>query len=577
MFTRLRMVGLLLSLAGLAAISGACSRANQDSPLGTNVIRVVNGSGDWPFVDAFKASSEWLGGFNEQSLPFTVTVDVEEDEHGWVRFLPAAGEAAFDAVETTMFRNVQGHFPAGQYTVLYDGTGTLTYLGDVAGVDVSVAGHHVFTVTMPSNDGIRLRITATDPEGRGDYVRNIRVIMPGFEDSYGTQVFHPLFVQKLQPFKVLRFMDWMRTNDSGQGTWSQRPRVDDARYSTLAGVPLEVMVDLSNRLHTDVWFSMPHMATDEYVMEFATLVRMTLASGRRVYVEYSNEVWNGIFDQADWVTLQAEAEWPPPPNPPQSDAAMRRMNWYGKRTAEICDIWKSVWAEQDERVICVMSAQATRSETAEWALACELWTEGTPCEHHQIDALAIAPYFGGHIGRQQHENTVVGWTQASDGGLDQLFTELSAGGLLTGTQTDTLPQVYTRIADYVQLAANHNLPLIAYEGGQHVTEVITPADPETPALTQLFTTANRDERMGELYTEYFDQWKALGGRLFVHHINTRRYNQSGSYGALEYADQVTTPKYTALIQFIVDNPCWWPHCAGVETAIPAGPTSLAPP
>jgi hypothetical protein len=232
MFTRLRMVGLLLSLAGLAAISGACSRANQDSPLGTNVIRVVNGSGDWPFVDAFKASSEWLGGFNEQSLPFTVTVDVEEDEHGWVRFLPAAGEAAFDAVETTMFRNVQGHFPAGQYTVLYDGTGTLTYLGDVAGVDVSVAGHHVFTVTMPSNDGIRLRITATDPEGRGDYVRNIRVIMPGFEDSYGTQVFHPLFVQKLQPFKVLRFMDWMRTNDSGQGTWSQRPRVDDARYST---------------------------------------------------------------------------------------------------------------------------------------------------------------------------------------------------------------------------------------------------------------------------------------------------------------------------------------------------------
>jgi hypothetical protein len=504
-------------------------------------------------------------GLQAQTQAFTATGNLDLDEDGWVRSLPATGEAAFDAVETAVFSDVQGHFPAGQYTVLYDGTGTLTYHGDVAEADVSVTGRHVLTVTAPGDAGIRLRITATDPQGTGNYLRNIRVILPGFEDNYAEQIFYPRFLTKLQPFKVLRFMDWMRTNRSMQGEWSQRPRVEDARYSTPAGVPLEVMVALSNRLHADAWFSMPHMATDEYVTEFATMVRTMLAADRNVYVEYSNEVWNGQFAQAGWVEDQALVEWPPPTPPPPDpviDAARRRMNWFGKRTAEICDLWKSAWGEQSERVICVMSAQATNTQTAFLALDCPLWEEA-PCVDHQIGALAIAPYFGGHIGRPEHEETVVTWTEAADGGLEQLFSELSAGGLLTGAVgLLTLPQVYTNTAGYVALAATYDLPLVAYEGGQHVTEVITPVNPETPALTQLFTTANRDARMGDLYREYLNQWKALGGTLFLHHTNTRRYDETGSYGALEYADQVTTPKYTVLLRFILRNPCWWDGCAG---------------
>ena len=559
----------LLTLLALLFIPGR-SRAdhgapplNQNSPLGTNLMRVIDFSGDWPFVDAFKASRPWIALRNGQ----TVTGTLDLDAHGWVRSLSAGSAPPFTAVRTHLFTGYSGHYPAGQYVVLYEGEGTLRYGGDAQlHAGASIQGRQVLTVT-PATAGIIITMTATDPNGTGNYLRNIRVIMPDFAESYVTQIFHPLFLEKLQPFKVLRFMDWMQTNHSTQSEWVDRPQVDDARYSTTDGVPLEIMIALSNRLHAAPWFPMPHMATDEYVTNFATLVRDTLSADLSVYVDYSNEVWNGMFSQRQWVEQRADAVWP-------GDLPLnrKRNEWVGRRTAEICDIWKGVWGAQSERVICVLDAQATNATTATQALTCLLWTEGRPCVAHGIDALAIAPYFGGHAGEAVHANTVVSWTQTSDGGLATLFTELATGAVLT-TNGGALPQVYAHIAHYVQVAATHNLPLITYEGGQHLVGM-EEAQQMNPALTQLFTTANRDARMGELYTQYLTQWQALGGQLFMHHTNTRRYTQSGSFGALEYADQATSPKYTALTQFIQQHPCWWPDCIGVATPTPTA-TNMA--
>jgi hypothetical protein len=42
--------------------------------------------------------------------------------------------------------------------------------------------------------------------------RNIRIITPGFEESYLTSPFHPAFLASLENFTVLRFMDWMHAN-----------------------------------------------------------------------------------------------------------------------------------------------------------------------------------------------------------------------------------------------------------------------------------------------------------------------------------------------------------------------------
>ena len=44
----------------------------------------------------------------------------------------------------------------------------------------------------------------------------------------------------------------------------------------------------------------------DYVREFARLVKGKLDPERRVYVEYSNEVWNGQFQQSKYATEQGQ-------------------------------------------------------------------------------------------------------------------------------------------------------------------------------------------------------------------------------------------------------------------------------
>lgn len=72
-----------------------------------------------------------------------------------------------------------------------------------------------------------MSIERTDPF---DPIRNIRVLMPGFEQDseWGNQPFHPAFVNFLRPFGVIRFMDWMKSNlDQLPREWDERPSQED--------------------------------------------------------------------------------------------------------------------------------------------------------------------------------------------------------------------------------------------------------------------------------------------------------------------------------------------------------------
>ena len=42
-------------------------------------------------------------------------------------------------------------------------------------------------------------------------------------------------------------------------TWAERAKPDDARYSTPAGVPLELLIELANALGSDPWLCVPHL------------------------------------------------------------------------------------------------------------------------------------------------------------------------------------------------------------------------------------------------------------------------------------------------------------------------------
>ena len=55
------------------------------------------------------------------------------------------------------------------------------------------------------------------------------------------------------------------------------------------GMPLEYMVQLANHVGAAPWFTLNHMADDDFHRQFAQQVKATLRPDVKVYVEWSNE------------------------------------------------------------------------------------------------------------------------------------------------------------------------------------------------------------------------------------------------------------------------------------------------
>ena len=165
------------------------------------------------------------------------------------------------------------------------------------------------------------------------------------------------------------------------------------------------------------------------------------------------------------------------------------------------------------------------------------------------------------------------WTSQPDGGLANLFQSLYSQNDPTIPAGGFIAQTAEWTKEYIRSLAPYKLPLLAYEGGQ------TFANGSTDALNSLYMAANRDPRMGQAYTRYFQQWKTGGGQLFMYFNDVAAESKYGSWGALESIMQSTTPlsaappKWQAIQDFIAGTPCWWPSCSG---AIDSGQATTVP-
>jgi hypothetical protein len=231
--------------------------------------------------------------------------------------------------------------------------------------------------------------------------------------------------------------------------------------------------------------------------------------------------------------------------------------WYGMRTAQMCDIWRSVW-RSDPRLVCVLGAQASWSFSATQSLKCPYWTEGAPCSAHAINAVAVAPYLGGVVPSA--------WTSQADGGLSKLFQSLYSQNDPNIPVGGFIGQEAAWLKDFATVLAPYKLPLLAYEGGQSF------ANGATDALNNLYMAANRDPRMGPAYARYFQEWRTGGGQLFVYFNDVGAGSKYGSWGAIESLMQTTAPlssappKWQAIQGFMSGNPCWWSGCTGAIEA-----------
>jgi len=528
---------------------------SQEARLGTNLSAVNDYSPQLPFVDLFRTSRPWLtqcitgtdpGCRSDNAWDTGEAALLDLDGSGWVRSLPTRAAAPVFTSAAT-FWDVPPQFPRGRYIVTYIGQGTIGYgLGARKDSTRSRTGRDVINID-PANGGILLRITETDPQGSGDYIRNIRIFSESDEAIIESQRFAPAFLERLRPYQALRFMDWMQTNNSVVTSWNTRATPTDARYSTAKGVPAEVLIELANVTSASAWFTMPHQADDTFIRSFAELTKSLLAPALSIYLEYSNEVWNDVFSQGSWVEAQGNAAWPGG----SASGFTKRINYYGRRSAEVCEIWRSVFADAPGRVICVTASQAANSWTASEALNCPMWSGG-PCVNRGISALAIAPYIGDYIGNEDNASTVSSWSSRSDGGLLPLFRELTDGAVISaGPQGGALSQSFSWIDQNKSVAQQFGLALVAYEGGQHL--VGTGSAANNQRITKLFTQANRDERMESLYLNYLQGWSSRGGGVFMHFTDISDYSVYGSWGALEEIGQVSSPKYNALWKYSLGN------------------------
>jgi hypothetical protein len=462
-----------------------------------NLAAVTDWTTEWPFVDVFKSSRPWVQHPDGK---------VKFDEHGDPILQPG------QSVETLMVREVNGHYPSGAYVATYEGAGTV----DMSRYDVKMvrrqAPGRIESEVVAANGGIDLAVTASPAD---DPVRNLHVWMPGFEN--GKTTFHPEFLKRLEPFRVLRFMDWGKTNNSALRHWSERTRPTDPRYSTDQGVPLEVMIELANTCKADPWFCLPHLADDDFVRRFAGTVKERLGPGRKVYVEYSNEVWNGSFAQSRWAREQGQRLKLGDPE---------GLRFYSQRSVEVFHIWEEVFGGH-ERLVRVMGSQFANPWVSEQVLT---WQDASK----HTDALAVAPYFGYQYGDPKTADDVSKKT------AEQLLDALDAE--VEGSNRDL-------IRKQNETARKYQVQLIAYEGGQHLTGVAGAENNE--ALTSLFIAANRHPRMGTLYKKHFANWFTNGGGLYAVYNSSGTPTKWGSWGVLEYQDQPTdkAPKYQAILEF----------------------------
>lgn len=468
---------------------------------GMNLAGVVDWTREWPLVDAFKHSRPWI---TKGDGKFTF------DEHG--NPLLQAGQS----VHTLLLREIDGHYPKGVYMLTYEGKGKINARRwDVSDTVKEEPGRIEINV-VPGNGGIQVEITESDPK---DPIRNVRVWMPGFENAKSP--FHPLFLERLEPFGVLRFMDCQKTNDNPLKSWAERPKLTDARYSTNKGVPVELMIELANTRKVHPWFCMPHQADDDFVRSFAKLVKDKLDPDLRVYIEYSNEVWNRQFGQARYAQQMGKGL-------KLSDNDFQaQLRFCSQRSVEVFKIWEDVFGGP-KRLVRVLAAQAANTWVSEQVLT---WKDA----HKHCDALAVAPYFGHKLGNPKTALVVNKMT------VDQLLDDLDKE--VDGPNKELMQK-------QEKLARKYNLELVAYEGGQHLAGHGGAENDET--LTKLFHAANRHPRMADLYKKHLTHWFASGGGLYVVFSNVGKPSKWGAWGVLEYQDQPIdkAPKYGAIVEFI---------------------------
>ena len=583
------------------------------------------------FADLFRTARP----FKESSHGVTF------DDNGWPISIAEGGAASTKLMETV----VEGSIIHGDYTLLFDGSGDVGFGGGVIvsplAEELSNQGYQGRTVTINAEtvNGIYMVVTGIS-EGEGNYVKNIRLIMPGgvcgdvthvwvedassciddsqvfesfvdkLKDDRNAIVFNPDYLHFMKDFNTVRMMNLMaaspgistcRDGDNPgeliescithEVTWDDRAQLNDAAWGGSAltslstehyvtnpvsrnGAPVEVMVELANQLGVNSWITMPHAANDDYISQFAGYVYQHLDRNLQVYLEYSNEVWNSGFAGFHYAQIKGiELGFNTLPNGfPYSqyrdENYFARLSYYSKRSVEVFELWKEAF-RGTSRLVRTMGSFQGDTILSSYILDFE-----GASKNRKVDALAIAPYFYGCIVANYDcadAPMLLPNVQTVDDVFDVIDWEPSPNGLYG---------ILRQIEKHADIAQQHRINLVAYEGGQSLVASALPSlddsdedEIEKARLRTLFADANKDPRMKQRYLTLLNGWRDLadkGTALFVLYTQPQKYYRYGSWGLKEHLNQPRSeaPKYDAALTFqeTIAKP-WWDYDRHTKAAI----------
>ncbi len=509
--------------------------------IGTNLSGLSDYGTELPFVDLMHSCRTWYSkdANNPNGSPFdTGAADsLIYRPDGYPTHIPQiiAGRL-YTQRASTIWASTQG-WGQGQYVILFEGTGSISLWGGFTNFNQTSAGRIVFDLENSSNEMIELTI---DNSSISDPIRNIRVLMPGSELTYSTQPFNPIWLNRALEFKSFRFMDWGATNNWGQidpwtwdspelFDWSDRQSMDYYTWTNGKGIPYEMMIKLMNDYNVDGWVCVPHRASDNYISNMAQLFHSQVESERLLTVEYSNEAWNWMFGQTNWLNKYGctvpGVQWPEGIVP---------------YIQNCLDIWTVEYGSDINRIKRAVGLQTGWVDVSQ-RIAFNM-TPGS------FDAVSPTYYFG--LGDEADE--------ALDAlGAAATVSDIAFWARYTRDNSEKIwmQEIKTTIADSL------NLPMAFYEGGQHLTPTPFGAP---PTYAQALIDIQRDPEMYILYDEWFDFVRTLQSgdeplQLMNFSFVGGRSAQYGSWGILETMDQDTSlipaPKYQATIDNMADASC----------------------
>ena len=494
----------LIVVLPAAAAAVAQTRPANRSRVGVNIGGLSDYSSAFMFIDVMRTSRR----FGSVERPWEGEVPLDAD--GWPT--ADAGVIAFSEQADVN----------GAYRLSFTGRATVSVVrspAELRNVAYDAATNRTsgeVVVNAPAGAPARLFLSFTETAGG---VRDIRLLRPGYADD--AQVFTDEYLRALEPFGCLRFMDFLRTNDSPLVTWADRAEPADAQL-TIKGGPYEYAIDLGNRLGKDVWLTVPAGADEPFVRSLAELVKVRLGPGVNCYVEWSNELWNSQFKQhgANLDAARAEvARGDRTLSLGGRDSNARHWGWrrVARRTVEIGRIFRDVLGKNDARLRMVLAGQHANPAVLETGLRYIQDNFGPPREH--LYGIAIAPYFG------SDDKELL---KRADLTVDQVCDVL----LRTADES--------RDADALAhhaLAKRYGLKSLAYEGGIDLRQYDASVDAKTRAQF--------DPRAGQAVERHLRGWFDGGGDAYVYYTLVGRYTKYGYWGLTNDTRRLDVPKYDA--------------------------------